>query len=243
MGENVEQLCKVLVEAYDEYIKMDIDMAIQYVAIIMEHQIMPILSKYKRAAREYCEERDKKNVQVIAAMNEELNRLQSAFTGVNFTFQLLPMSSVTSGLNLDNGLSDVDFGLCIENFNDGDSNVLSDNQEIVSVVDSILRSNGYCPGKTIGYEPDWPFPTNRYRTYLRQLNGVEFEIKVRDLGYTMPLIALHKKLDSDLTQEKKELYTYGKLLLANTDCKKILKLFIYMEYFFAIEGRFKLPAV
>lgn len=221
------------------YELLDDNDALKYAKFVMETIVFPFLNDTCiEDANFYCVRRDNANLDILSALNDELLTLNSAFADTNFEKMILPMSSVTAGLNLING-SDVDIGLCIKDLCDGE---YVDDQEILETVHDILTTHGYVHERDIGYIAGWP-PKNRYKIYTKKINGIDFEVKIRDLENTRPIVNLHKKLDSILTREQKALYTYGKLLLEKSDYKKLFKLFVYMEQFFGIEGAFKMPAV
>jgi hypothetical protein len=242
MSSTTEQLCGILTVVHEAYKLMDTaDEAIRIVRATMETVILPLLMPHREEARVYCTERDKVSGIIKLALHDEIVKLKQQVVESGLPAHVLAMSSVMSGLNLIEG-SDADIGLCIDGLCDNASGYV-DNQDYLVIAEKILVSNGYSLTKRIGYLANWANPANRYLCYEKHVDGIEFEVKVRDLKNTQSIIDLHHKLDTELTEEKRELYTYGKYLLNDTSCKKILKLFIYMEYFDGIEGRVKLPAV
>jgi hypothetical protein len=234
-----DSLIMILTTAIAVYNTLDDSSAIAYAKNVMETLVFPLLMSTCIAdAMAYCLTRDIANIRIISMMSTELLVLKDAFVDVDFETSILAMSSVTSGLNLLNG-SDVDIGMCIRNLCDEH---YQDDCEILDTVHRILVSNGYTHERNIGYTAEWA-PNNRYKIYAKTIDGIDFEVKVRDWTNTQPIIDLHKKLDKSLTHEQKALYTFGKLLLEGSDCKKLFKLFVYMEQFYGIDGAFKMPAV
>jgi hypothetical protein len=230
---SVKEIESILLEIYEHYnsILDPID-AIEYVSTQMRCCIFPLLMIYSHDAREYCKERDVKNIKIQGLLDVELQCLYNELC-FDFAIEIVPMTSFTAGLNLIGTLSDVDIGVCIDGLH---GNKQDDDVKLMKVTDKLIE---------LGYKYKSVFVgtlTNRYISYEKYINGVEFEIKIRDLYNTQPLIELHKKLDNVLTDEQRHLYTYAKLLLRHRDCYKIIKLFIYIEQFTGIDGAFKLPA-
>jgi hypothetical protein len=230
---SITEIESVLLETYDKYNSIsDPREAIKYVSLQMANRVFPLLTIYSHEAHEYCKERDIGNIKIRCLLDAELQCLKKSLC-FNFAIKIVPMTSFTAGLNLIGTLSDVDIGVCIGGLHCGECD---DNTKLDAVIDKLIE---------LGYEYKSIFvgtPTNRYISYGKYIDGVEFEIKVRDLENTTPLIELHNKLDNTLTEEQRHIYTYAKLLLRHSNCYKIIKLFIYIEQFNGINGAFKLPA-
>ena len=81
---------------------------------------------------------------------------------------------------------------------------------------------------------------------VKWIDGVEFEVKIRDYECTLPIQKLHDKLDNDLTREEYVFWTYHKYLLKEAAKEDILlkqvyvklKIILYNFYFIGIDGSF-----
>lgn len=235
-----DNFSKLIVDIYEQSIVIDdINESINFIKTKMNTEVHEFLSEFRENALLYAKERDSSNEELLTKLSLELQILNEAFKFSGISFKILPMSSLTSSLNLIEG-SDIDIGLCIQNLTDQHFN---DDEQKLRIADEILLSCGYKYEKKVGYSLEWKHKNNRYTCYSKFIGEVEFEVKVRDLENTKVFIDLHEKLDREISQEKKALYTFGKLLLKDHLTKKLFKTLIYMEYFDGISGAFKLPVV
>lgn len=242
---SIDKLVNILKNSYAVYCELSDEQAIRYAKhILFDILYNSLKNTYLTEATEYCIERDIQNKPVNKLLTIELHNLKRKFENCEFRCHILPMTSYPTLNTI--GSSDVDIGLCVENLCQDN---FEDNNLILTTIINGLSESDYVFKELIGYSSEWHDKRNRYIVYSKIVNGVEFEIKIRDYKHTLPIIKLHQKIDNlnsfdENEIEKREILTYVKYLLNNEkEAKAIFKLFIYMSYFDGIKGATKLPAV
>lgn len=200
----------------------------------MINQILPILRLIKEDATKYVKIRDIFNEKirgipekVMSDINKEINKeIINEITNkqVNIKIDMQIMSSYASKTNLIDE-SDIDIGLLIDQMND----------EKLNIIDQVLKK---CDFKFVKIMHQMGSIYNRYHVYNKIVDGIDIEIKVRDLEKTQTILELHKYLDTKLTEEETTLFTYGKYLLKNTVEYDRFKMLIYNYAFFNLENYF-----
>lgn len=174
-------------------------------------------------AKLYCEKRDQsENSKKFALVKETVEaELKSLFNLTRdltegecnepmFTCKIQLMSSYGANMHLDNVKSDIDFGILIGNMT----------KDKVEIYGQILINNGYQFHKMI----------YNYYVYTKQINGIDIEVKVRDLEKSIEVVRLHNHLDS-LPVETQQLLTWAKYIVQNDELLyNKLKKIIYSAY-------------
>lgn len=180
-----------------------------------------------KAADRYYDKRQKYNKKISSIIN--ISKIKSMLNPIKFKYSLLLMSSYPN-FNLIKD-SDVDFGLLVRNLD----------MEKLFQITILLTSNGFKPNSMTLNKNGM----NAYR-FIKIINGLEVEIKIRDYKSTIPIQKLHIALNSAPIQEQKY-WTYHKYLIKNyvkehpnkkrlySEFKKIL----FHIYFVGITGRFR----
>jgi len=188
-----------------------------------------------QAAEDYCAARDLDNIKVMEMASKEIKQLREDLEGKHNVAFVTLMSSIGAKLNLP-GASDVDIGVIVNYFN------LENGEHDAHMLQLIGEVLVNC-----GYKYDHVFnpsdPTNRYFSFVKFVDGIEVEVKVRDHATSKPIIELHSRLDNSLTREQIETYTYMKHVFAETDKKayRHFKKLLYESMFCGISGAFLFP--
>lgn len=138
-----------------------------------------------------CEEH---NAKIMSIAQTEYARLQQHLDNPRCT--VIPMSSLYAGTSVI-GVSDVDFGIVIKNMTDQD----------VEIASSLIVPLGYTFTKKI-YD---------YHCFTQTIDGIEFELKVRDYDTSLHVIKLHHYLDNHMCLTQKKQYTFIKHELSDSD--------------------------
>ncbi len=82
--------------------------------------------------------------------------------------------------------------------------------------------------------------TNRYYSYVKTLNSIEYEVKVRDKSSTEIIVKMHEKILENITKKQEKYFTYAKFLMKNEDklSYKHIKVLIAETYFCDVEGSY-----
>lgn len=194
--------------------------------------LLPSLDKYSIAACSYAELRDKSNARVENVSLIAINELKKEFGEF---VEFIITSSFRSGLNLIDE-SDIDISATVDSLNDDKLQMIS--QRLIKL------------GYKYTYIINANEPRSLYYAFSKWVDGIEIEVKVRDMINSSAIIKLHKYLDSQITILEKALLTYGKLKLKALSKLgddnlgyKCLKKIIYEAYFFYIKEGFMLQLI
>lgn len=173
---------------------------LQYMKCFVSVQIIPDLQPFFEEANIYRKHRDAYNVKTIMLMHSEHHRIRSALEHLDYVITQV-MSSVGSGLNLLDGQSDIDIGIMIKGLNNDDRNIKYEETA------QILTDLGFVYSHTV----------NNYHAFVNIVDGIEFELKVRDFDASKALMALSSYMTNNLSEEERTLFTYGKHLFKEFD--------------------------
>lgn len=197
--------------------------ALKYINTKIKNVIFPYLLNIEKEAIKYIIERDKQNEQIKPKVKNIIDKIKKQISdlslkrdfripmlGLNdlslvqpYDIKIIMMSSYGAGLNLINDF-DIDVGLLVKNF---DNNSLRE-------INKFLKEQGY---KYTGLTN----PTNIkncYYSYQKIIDGLQVEIKIRDMDYSEIIVDLHNFLDNNLTSRERALLTYAKYILKKNNC-------------------------
>jgi hypothetical protein len=182
---------------------------------------------YTDSADQYFGKREKYNTVLIKAAAAKLAPINKELKEKEIKFVLTMMSSVSSGTNLI-GDSDVDYGLLVDQL---------DIPKIFQI-STVLSKFGFVPVKYSDQGNKKAFQLRYGSTLQIGKKSVDIEIKVRDYAGSLPVLKLHKKLDS-LPIDKKKLITYLKRNLQSFPVVyKKFKSILFSRYFCSIPGSY-----
>jgi hypothetical protein len=206
----------------------------------MEEEVFPFLEQFRKEAIKYREQRDENNKKLFTLMAKQYKSISREIRHLDFA-RVKIMSSINAKLNLADGDSDIDFGIIIKGLNNGDAKCID--LDKYTHVAQILIQNGFKFIKTFNAHDIF----NQYFSFEQDIDGVEFELKIRDYNASKPILALHKFLDNELTDDQITMLTYAKFLFKNLDKKNPshesygkFKSILFNWAFSGIEGAFKL---
>jgi len=142
----------------------------------------------------YIQRRNVYNRNIAAAIGEEMTRIGESIHDFRKFAEPKLMSSFP--------YYNVDIGIIVENLNKSRHRKLE--KRIIQLGYQFTRIiDGYfCYLRKIAIDPDMP--------------EIEVEIKIRDLGESATIIALHDYIDNKVGMEERNFYTYMKHLLDGT---------------------------
>jgi hypothetical protein len=205
----------------------------------MEEEVFPFLKQFKKDAGEYREKRDENNVKLFELMEAQYKFVSCILSGLEYV-KVEVMSSINAKLNLADNDSDIDFGIIVDGLNNGHNGCI--NIDKYTKVAQILTNNGFMFTGIL--HPS--VISNQYFSFEKKINGIEFELKIRDNEASQSVIKLHKFLDTELEQEHITLFTYAKYLFKKFDeshkkgAYNKFKGILYNWAFSNVEGGFKL---
>jgi hypothetical protein len=140
------------------------------------------------------------------------------------------------------GESDIDIGLLVDGLNNADGSL---NIELFKQIKLVIESNTHFVFDSAFNEGN---PCNRYYSFVKMVDDIEIELKVRDKMTSQTMLKLHNYLDNVLDDGSKVLITYAKFLLkryekeheTNYSYKKF-KQIIYEAGFSHVDGGFLMP--
>lgn len=176
----------------------------------MNGEVLPFLKMFISEAVAYRAIRDANNVELVKLMNVEHTKISSALANLGYVRTQI-MSSIGARLNLAEADSDIDIGALTTGLNNENGTSI----DVCKFTDiaKILTELGFEFHHV--FNPD-NF-SNQYYSFEKVINGIEFEVKVRDLGATQTILALHQFLDNELSDEEITLFTYAKFLFKKFD--------------------------
>jgi hypothetical protein len=223
---------KTLEKLDEDAKKMDTKSALEYVNKEVTTKLLPELKKWDLEANKYTEERDKQNEDIQKLANHTTTILRNELEKLNFTTSVKLMSSLTAKTNLI-GESDIDIAILVKNL---------DEDKLFQIIKKLEGQ---------GYRFDYIFNANKidnkYYSFIKTVDGIPIEVKVRDLDFSLPIVQLHDYLDSKLTNEERRIITFAKYKLK--ELSKILrnhiiymrfKKIIYEGYFYYIPNNFRI---
>jgi hypothetical protein len=197
--------------------------------------IIPLLETHKDEAEKYYQEREEYSNKTVDPVNEKvkiiIKDIKEDYKQLhNEEITSTVASSYSAKMNLI-GESDIDYFLLFEPIT----------IEKVIQISQLLNKYNFKFEK-IGNKTD---SKNMYYIYNQFIDGIEVEIKVRDLNNSAAVVGLHDYLDNKLDQHLKILMTYAKYQLklkAKEDKSfkgyNILKTLIYNYCFKDIKDAF-----
>jgi len=182
--------------------------------------------KYAKQSHKYILERDKKNKKIKPIVNSVINTLNKNinFKTISSPIKFKLMSSYSSGLNLV-GESDVDIGCLVDKLDT--INLMKINIKLCEL--------GFVPTGLYVNPKDC---SNKYFSFEKTIDNIEFEVKVRDKTDSNQIVQLDKLVETKLTKTQKKFYTYAKYILKGSDVYKYIKLFIAESVFFYIKNSY-----
>ena len=184
---------KMVNDIFEESRKKTNKLAIKYINENFSRMI-ELLKSYEKEATEYMEKRDTANEKVYQVAMDVFEQLQQ--WKKEPVVQVKIMSSVMSKTNL-LGESDIDFGILLNNFD-----------KLEQVIDGLEKLKFV---KTRDHNSQKPEHT--YTSLEKKVDGVEIELKIRNINFIKNIIKLHDILDNDLSTAEQKYITYGKFLL------------------------------
>lgn len=228
------QIVQLINDIVDEQcIIVDVQQALNHTHQRLYEKLLPSLQMFSNDATQYVVKRNERNVVLYQIMNDTVNEIEHIITSNNISAIVCPMSSICAQLNLIDE-SDIDIGILVDDLNTPAGSL---NKQLFDDVYSLLLSSGY----TFDHVFNEHVHYNRYYSFVKYVDGVEIEVKVRDHETSKIILKLHKKLDNDLTENERTLLTYAKsLVVSDKKTYKNLKKIIYCAIFSTIPGSYLL---
>ena len=227
MNNKDNDLLDLLKSLYDRSRKLSNKKGLKLINTEMNTIILDYLKeKYAKQAQKYILERDKNNKKIKPKVNSVINTLNKNINiktiGSPIEFKL--MSSYSSGLNLV-GESDIDIGCLV------------DKLDIINLmkINVKLYELGFVPTGLYVNPKD---SSNKYFSFEKTIDGIEFEVKVRDKTDSNQIVQLDELVETKLTKTQKKFYTYAKYILKGSEGYKYIKLFIAESVFFHIKNSY-----
>ena len=141
----------------------------------------------------YWTKRNMYNLQIKPIVETVITELNEMFEH-NECIKIKLMSSYGANTNL-YAASDIDIGIIVQDMN----------EQVTNMIGVTLINNGYSYSKYM----------NDYYCYNKFVDGIEIEIKVRDMMKSQHIIQLHDYLDTKCDERQKIIYTYLKYKIIN----------------------------
>ena len=198
----------------------------------MDNEIIPYILNFMTNGKKYRIKRDKNNKKLIKIMNKVYNNIKEQLKNINYV-TIKIMSSINAKLNLAENDSDIDIGIMINGLNKNKNIDIEKYTTIVQILNKMdfKFSHIFNPNNI----------DNQYFAFVKIINGVEFEVKIRDLESSKTIMKLHDYLDTKLTNKQITLFTYVKYLLKKYKYEKSYSQFkkiLYEWAFYNIKGGF-----
>ena len=192
--------------------------------------------KYEKKANKYYTIRNKENKKYKIAQKYALKELKRVFCldkvkkKFNYVDEIVvhKTSSYAAKTHII-GDSDIDFTICI------DSKLkVSDFEKCYKEIgETFLTKVGYRCKKCIQNTKKCEL----YQVFTKMINGIEIEVKIRDLNAFSSLLRYHKYMNSCWNNDKKIYITYIKYLLSNPKVDEYTKFkWLIMEFGFYNAG-------
>lgn len=152
-----------------------------------EEPFLPALREFQDVASSYCHERDEycKDLSTIKTSVEK--ELIELFADLSIVIKFRLMSSYPYMYLKDH--SDIDFAILLQPLT----------EKLRKICIDRLKNKGYkCNGLIYGYT-----------SCVKIINGIEIEVKIRDLNKSLHIIALHEYLEN-LPSDVQQLLTWAK---------------------------------
>ena len=176
----------------------------------------------------YYEDREKFNNTIKPSINKFIKSVKKMFEPLNYNITYMPMSSYPK-LNLPND-SDFDLGVLVKNF---------DTEKMFNLT-KVLCENGYKFEKVTKNKGN---PGGEAYRYSIMYEGIDCEIKIRNLDKCKILVSMHAVLNS-LSKNESIFWTYHKHLVkewSKTNDKytyELFKMIMFHNYLYKIRGAF-----
>ena len=187
-------------------------------------------TEIKEKALKYYEDREKFNKTIKPIISNFIKSVKNMFATCDYNIVYMPMSSYPK-LNLPKA-SDFDLGVLVKDFN----------PEKMFYLTKILCENNYKFEKVTKNKGNIGGEAYRYSIMF---DGVECEIKIRNIDNCGALISLHDLLNS-LSKSESIFWTYHKHLVKEWSKKndkytyELFKMIMFHNYFNGIKGSFVL---
>lgn len=155
---------------------------------------------FKNEAELYFNKRKHSDVKIEKIQKKVLKRIKKCFNGLKY--DIIPASSFSAKVNVI-GESDLDFMVTIKNMY---NNIFSNNLDDIVKFSNRLGQCGYVFHEIKSKED----PTATYYVFQKKIDGIEIEVKVRDLDGSIFVANLHNYTDNTLDEESKIYTTYIK---------------------------------
>lgn len=224
---NVTEFNNMLLEIYTNSRKKDNKTGLKYINKMMTGKVLEYLEKnFKAEAKKYILKRDNENKKIKKQVDNTIKffekNINEKTTGINCVYKL--MSSYQAGLNLLKE-SDIDVGCLVNDLDD------------IKLFKLTLEFMKYGFVPTTMYVNKYD-QKNKYFSFEKDINGISFEIKVRDAKYSATIVKLDEMVEKKLSPKQKCYYTYAKYITKNTDGYKYIKLFIAESVFYYIKDSY-----
>ena len=168
-----------------------------------EQDVLSFVKNYTKEAKEFYEKREAYSNKVVDPVNEKVKKIIVSLTDeykkkFNDKFTTQVASSYSSKMNLI-GESDIDYFILFKPLT----------QERLVNMSQLLTKYNFNFDKIMNKDK----VDNVYYVYDQVIDGIEVEVKVRDLMYSRNVVALHNYIDNKLDHKLKVLLTYAKYQL------------------------------
>jgi hypothetical protein len=223
----IDKLNKLLLDIYVTSRKKTNKKALKYINTMMFGVVIDTIEKYFNVnAKKYIVKRDKKNKKLKKNVDKMMKTLDKHIntSSVGSKIKFIVMSSYKAGLNLIDG-SDIDIGCVVENL---------DTIKLFKISLLLVEQGFSLSGMFVNKHDE----KNKYFSFEKVVDGIEYEVKVRDAADSAIIIKLDKMVEKKLTNKQKCLFTYAKEITKGTDGYKYMKLFIAESVFYYIDGAY-----
>ena len=196
-----EELENLIKSIYDESRVMSDKNGLKHVKTKMQNDVINYMrDNYKEEATEYIKARNENNKNIKNIIERVYKNLQQEIDKLKIKNEKsMEIMSSYPNLNLIMD-SDIDIGIMIKNLDD----------KIYNKIKVLLLRLGFEEGE-IYINP--VNNTNRYYRFLKNIDKMEFEIKLRDKDDTALMIEMHKKIHENITPKEEKYFTYLKYLM------------------------------
>jgi len=168
-----------------------------------DQSVLPILEKEIDKAKEYYAKREEYSNNTVDPVNDKVKKIiediKNEYNNVyNDQLTYTVASSYSSKMNLI-GESDIDYFILFKPLS----------PERLINISQLLQKYNFKFDKVHNKDK----VNNIYYVYQQIIDGIEVEMKVRDLYYSRSVVALHEYTDNKLDQHLKILFTYAKYQL------------------------------
>lgn len=171
--------------------------ALKFINNELINVIFPSIAKYKNEAIEYYDKRNKFNVKIEDVADKCISELKNNIK-VPFNISIVITSSYSAKINVMNS-SDIDVSILVESL---------DEHKLFTII-GMLNKIGY----KFSHIRNPNAKHNKYYSFIKFIDDVEIEVKVRDSELSKPVIELHNYLDTQLTEDQRISITFIKYML------------------------------